>query len=316
MDYIESLRIFRTVVEAKGFRRAADRLGTTPPVISRAVASLEQRLGVRLFNRTTRQVSLTESATRVYDRCCQILDDLSVVEDEMTGQTHTPSGVLRLVAHTTATNKRLVPLIASFKQRYPKVSLDITLTERPVDLVADGFDLGVVLPFMLSSDQAVTRLLERMPLGIFATEAYLASHARPVTPEDLAAHTFVVMPPSLRKPVLTFRGEEHQDLTIPIRYDVSSNNPVFNREMVLMGFGIGALPIALVEEEISSGKLVRLLEAFEIREGAVEIRLAYNTRTLMPAKVRAFIDHAGEFFDELAKTTATAGGRSNASSAS
>lgn len=300
MDYIESLRVFRAVVDARGFRRAADVLGTTPPAVSKAVAALEQRLGTRLFNRTTRQISLTESAERVYERCSRILDDLSNAEAQLGGGTQIPSGTLRLVAHTTATINRLVPLISTFKVRYPEVAIDITLVERPVDLVADGFDLGIVLPSMLSSEQAVTKLLERMPLGIFASAGYLESHRRPVMPEDLGEHTFIALPLSLRKPALTFRGLEQQDITVPIRYDIHSNNAIFNREMILRGHGIGALPVALVQDEIKTGKLVHLLDQFGIKGGTVEIRLAYQTRTLLPAKVRAFIDHAGEFFDELA----------------
>jgi DNA-binding transcriptional LysR family regulator len=134
---------------------------------------------------------------RVYDRYCRILDDLSNLEVQITGVTQTPSGILRLVAHTTATSNRLVPLISKLKRKYPEVALDITMTERPVDLVADGFDLGIVLPFMVSSEQVMTRLLERMPLGVFATEEYLASHRFPTTPADLNEHIFVVMPLSL-----------------------------------------------------------------------------------------------------------------------
>jgi DNA-binding transcriptional LysR family regulator len=298
MDHIESLRAFRAVVEANGFTRAAEMLGTTPPAVSRAVARLEQRLGTRLFNRTTRQLSLTESAERAYERCCRILDDLATLEAQVTGGAANPSGVLRLVAHTTATITRLVPLISTFRERYPDVALDITFTERPVDLVGEGFDLGLVLPFMLSSDQAVTKLLERMPLAIVASPEYLATHARPELPQDLNEHRFVVIPPSMRKPVFTFRGRGQGAVEMPIRYDIASNSAAFNREMVMRGLGLGALAVPLVEEDIRAGRLVRLLEPFEIAEGAVEIRLAYNTRTLLPAKVRAFIDHASEFFVE------------------
>ena len=103
-------------------------------------------------------VSLTEAAEHFYEGCARILDDLEALEADASAQTREPSGVLRLVAHTTATVNRLVPLISTFKRRHPKVSLDVTLTERPVDLVADGFDLGLVLPFMLNSDTVVTRL--------------------------------------------------------------------------------------------------------------------------------------------------------------
>lgn len=306
MDYIESLRIFRAVVEARSFTRAANMLGVAPPVVSRAITALEQRLGSRLFHRTTRQVSLTEVAEHFYEGCSRILVDLEALEAGASMQTSEPSGVLRLVAHTTVTVNRLVPLISVFKHKHPKVSLDVTLTERPIDLVADGYDLGIVVPFMLSSDTTVTRLLERIPLAIVATPAYLKSHSLPRHPSELTEHTFVAMSPSLRKPVLIFRvGEE--DLTIPLKYDIASNNAMFNQEMVLEGFGIGVLPAVLAQAELSSGKLVSILEAFEVVDGAIELRLAYNTRTLLPAKVRAFIEHAAAFFEELSGWPASSG---------
>src|SRR5579863_1477189 len=298
MEYIDSLRIFRTVVEAKSFTRAADNLGLTTPVVSRAIAALEKRLGSRLFHRTTRQISLTEAAERFYDGCCRVLDDLEVLEASASTQTLEPGGVLRLVAHTTATVNRLVPLIASFKRKHPKVDLDVTLTERPVDLVADGFDLGIVLPFMLSTDTAITRVLERMPIVIVASPQYLEAHAAPQHPSELSEHLFITPPPSLRKPVLTFKVDG-EDMAVPLKYEIASNSAVFNRQMVLEHFGLGILPASLVQSELQSGRLVRLLEAFDIVDDAVEIRLAYSTRTLLPAKVRAFIDHAATFFDEM-----------------
>ncbi|PLZ00911.1 LysR family transcriptional regulator [Burkholderia sp. WAC0059] len=297
MDYIDSLRIFRSVVEARSFTRAADMHGLTTPVVSRAIARLEKRLGSRLLHRTTRSLSLTETAERFYEGCRRVLDELDALEADASGQTREAGGVLRLVAHTTATVSRLVPLISSFKRAQPKVRLDVTLTERPVDLVADGYDLGIVLPFMLNNDTTVTRLLERITLVLAAAPAYLQAYGRPVHPDELAGHLFVSMPPSLRKPTLTFRidGEER---IVPFRHDVVSNNPVFNREMVLQGFGIGILPAVLVEDALASGRLVAVLDDFEIVDSEIEIRLAYTTRTLLPAKVRAFIDHATAFYGE------------------
>ncbi|WP_322048555.1 LysR family transcriptional regulator [Paraburkholderia sp. J67] len=295
MDYIDTLRIFRSVVEARSFTRAADMHGLATPVVSRAIARLEKRLGSRLFHRTTRAVSLTEAAERFYDGCCRVLDDLDALEAGATEQTREANGVLRLVAHTTATVNRLVPLISSFKRAHPKVTLDVMLTERPVDLVADGYDLGLVLPFMLNTDSTVTKLLERIPLALVTTPAYLAATSTPQHPSELASHVFVPMPPSLRKPSLTFRAGE-EDVTVPLKYEIASNNPEFNREMVLEGFGIGILPRALVQGELNSGRLVTLLDDFPISDMHIEIRLAYTSRTLLPAKVRAFIDHATEFF--------------------
>jgi DNA-binding transcriptional LysR family regulator len=301
MDYIDTLRIFRSVVEARSFTRAADMHGLATPVVSRAIARLEKRLGSRLFHRTTRAVSLTEAAERFYDGCCRVLDDLDALEAGATEQTREANGVLRLVAHTTATVNRLVPLISSFKRAHPKVTLDVMLTERQVDLVADGYDLGLVLPFMLNNDTTVTKLLERIPLALVTSPAYLAATSTPRHPADLAQHVFVPMPPSLRKPSLTFRGPDGEDdVTVQLKYEIASNNPEFNRAMVLEGFGIGILPVALVQADLAAGRLVTLLDDFPISDMQIEIRLAYTSRTLLPAKVRAFIDHATEFFGGVA----------------
>ncbi|SAL24319.1 LysR family transcriptional regulator [Caballeronia humi] len=297
MDYLTTLKVFCTVVEAKSFTRAADILGVTPPVVSRAISTLEQRLGSRLFNRTTRQISLTETAEHFFAGCSRLLDELDALEASASTRASEATGVLRLVAHTTATVNRLVPLIAAFRRRHPQVRLDVTLTERPVDLVAEGYDLALVLPFMLTTDNVITRLLERIPLVLVAAPAYLDTHPAPRHPSELVDHEFVPMSASIRKPELTFRigGEE---ITVPLKFDISSNSADFNRQMVLEGFGIGILPLGLVQGEIASGRMVTLLDPFELMSGAIEIRLAYSTRALLPAKVRAFVDLAADFFGD------------------
>jgi DNA-binding transcriptional LysR family regulator len=297
VEYIESLRVFRTVVESKSFTRAADIHGLGRPAVSRAIAALEERVGCRLLNRTTRQISLTEAAERFYEGCVRILDDLEMLEADVASQTREAEGVLRLVAHTTAALNRLVPLIVGFRRDHPKVTLDVTLTERPVDLVADGYDLGVIVPYMVTSETTVVRLLERIPFVVVATPAYLAASSAPRDPSQLADHLFVPMSPSLRRPSIAFRNGANE-LSVPLRFDVASNSPVFNREMVLQGMGIGMVPRDLIENELASGKLVRLLTDFPLVDDCVEIWLAYSNRTLQPAKVRVFIDYAAAFFAE------------------
>ncbi|HLX00681.1 MAG TPA: LysR family transcriptional regulator [Trinickia sp.] len=147
----------------KNFRRAGEILGLSQAAVSRAIASLEDRLSSRLFHRSTRQFSLTEVAERFYDGCCRILDDLDCLEANAANHGRVQAGVLRLAAHTTATLTWLAPLVASFKRKYSNIAPDITLTERPVDLTADGYDLGIVLPFMLATDlaEAARRLVPR-----------------------------------------------------------------------------------------------------------------------------------------------------------
>jgi DNA-binding transcriptional LysR family regulator len=139
---------------------------------------------------------------------------------------------------------------------------------------------------------------------IVATPAYLREHPVPRTPGDLAGHLFVPMSPSLRRPELAFRVEG-ETLTVPFKFEISSNSPVFNREMVLRHFGIGAVPKALVDAELASGALVQLLEDASLVDAFVDIKLAYASRTLLPAKVKAFVTYAAAFRDDAATETET-----------
>ncbi|WP_186041244.1 LysR family transcriptional regulator [Burkholderia gladioli] len=296
MEYIDSLRIFCSVVEARGFTRAADMLGLSTPVVSRAVASLEKRLGVRLFHRTTRQISLTEAAEQFYEGCVRVIADLDALEEGASTQAREPSGVLRVISHATATTHRLLPLIASYKRKYPKVSIDVTLAERPVDLVAEGYDIGLLLPFMLTSDTVVTRLMEMIPFELVSSPEYLARAGTPTHPLQIADHMVVAFSTSIRKPEMRFRVDG-EALTVPFRYEIESNNAPFNLGLVLKGFGLGMLPTSVVEEYLESGQLVSVLPDFPLVDMGAEIRLAYSSRTLLPAKVRSFIEHTVGFFE-------------------
>lgn len=299
MDYLASLRLFRTVVETKSFARAAEILGVSPSVVSRTIATLEQRFGARLFHRTTRHISLTEAAEQIFLTCSRVLDELETMESVGVRGATTPTGVLRIAAHTTVAVGRLMPLFASFRRLYPSVGLDMMLTERPVDLVQDGCDVAIVLPFMLTTETTVTRLLECMPVALVATPEYLATRAKshfPTEPAHLADYDFVAMHPSIRKPELRFlvNGEE---ITVPVKTEVTSNNAMLNRQLVLESFGIGVMAEALVREELASGKLIKILDKYPVLEGSIELRIAYSSKVLLPAKVRAFIDHALAFFE-------------------
>jgi DNA-binding transcriptional LysR family regulator len=295
MDYIESMRHFSAVVEAGSFTRAADMLGVAAPAVSRGIASLEQRLGARLFHLTTRQVAMTETGARFYEKASHILNQLDALEAATLNEAREPTGVLRIVAHTTATLNRLGPLIAGFKRTYPKVDLDVTLIKRPVDLVADGFDLGIVVPYMLTAESTVTKLLERIPQILVAAPEYLQKVQGPRTPTDLVEHTFVAMSPTLRRPLLTFRVAE-EEVAVPINAEISSNNPLFNKSMLLEGFGLGVVPRAIAQNELVTGALVLVLPEFPLADAAVEIRLTYNSRTLLAAKVKAFLEFASTFY--------------------
>lgn len=295
MDHLETLRIFCAVVEVKSFTRAADKLGLSIPKVSRAVTDLEQKLGVRLFQRSTRHISMTEAAERFFVGCERILVELGALETEARYGMTEPTGVLRLVAHTTATVNVLVPLIADFKTQFPSVHLDITLTERSVDLVEDGFDLGILFPFMLTTDRMITRFLTRLPMAMVSSPAYLASRGRPQTPDDLVNFNFVAISPSVQAPLLRLRRNDQED-TINVNVEIASNNSSLRKEMVVRGFGLGVLPEPLIDEELKDGRLVRVLDGYSVVESGNELRLAYSARKFMPAKVRAFVDFATSYY--------------------
>ncbi|HEY1744832.1 MAG TPA: LysR family transcriptional regulator [Granulicella sp.] len=298
MGYIESLRVFRSVVELKSFTQAAERHAMTRPTVSRIISELEERMGCRLLDRTTRQVSLAASARRFYDGCVSILDDLDAIEADVTNQVREPVGELRLLANTTITMHRLVPLIAGFKRAYPRITLEVALGERPVDLVVEGYDIGIVVPYMLVSESVVSQLLERIPFVLVATPEYLRNSPTLREPADIAQHLFVPLSPSLRRPYVGFQSGDGE-LNIPLSFNVSSNSATLNRELVLQDLGIGVAPVTLVEDELASGRLVALFRDHLLVEGWVESRLAYSNRKLLPAKVRAFVSFATEFFRNM-----------------
>ncbi|CAB3808454.1 HTH-type transcriptional regulator PgrR [Paraburkholderia ultramafica] len=299
MDHLETLRTFCTVVEMQSFTHAAHTLGVSKAVVSRAIAGLETRLGVRLFRRSTRHLSLTEAGDEFYAGCSRVVAELDELEAGTGQRAREPAGVLRLVAHTTAALLELPSLIAGFRARYPGVQLEVTLAERPVDLIKEAFDLGIVLPFMLTSELTITRALCRLPLAVVGSPSYIRGRKLPQRPEDLAAFRFVTILASISEPQLHFR-RGCEDVAVPLEHEVSTNNAVLNKELVISGGGLGALPLTMIAKELDDGRLVQLLPEFEIVSGDAEIRLAYRERSLMTGKVRAFIDYATSYFDARA----------------
>jgi len=296
MDYIDTLRIFCTIAEVRSFSRAAQVLGMSTPAISRAVGELEQRLRVRLFQRSTRHISTTEVAERLFERSVKLLAKLDMLEEEARQGVSDPGGLLRLVAHTTATHSLLVPLIMSFKRAFPTLHLDLTLTERPVDLVEEGYDLGILLPFMLTTDKMVTRILKHMPVLLVASPDYLQQRDFPRQPKDLREMKLIARSLSTENPTLRFRYGDGI-VTADLKFEISTNNPTLRKELVLNGFGVGALPRMLIEQELKDGRLVQLIPDYELVDGTVELRLVHSNRKFVPAKVRAFADYAVAFYE-------------------
>jgi DNA-binding transcriptional LysR family regulator len=292
MDRLTSLTAFARVVDTGGFSAAARRLGMSVTMVSNHVQALEERLGARLLNRTTRKVSLTEIGQAYYDRALRILADIDEA-DRIAGALHaTPRGLLRLYANAGMI-RFLTPVIAEFLTTYPAVSVDLSVGERMVDLIEEGYDL-VIRPVMPPDSALVARQLSPWRHVLCCAPAYLATHQAPAEPGDLVHHN------CLRYALYPFGDEWHfedtkrRPVTVRVRGNLVTTSVDALRRMALDGHGLFLAPTFAVAEDLAAGALVRLLPAH--RGVEFTISAIYPHRHHLSTKVRFFIDLISERF--------------------
>ncbi|WP_434109730.1 LysR family transcriptional regulator [Paraburkholderia caffeinilytica] len=301
MNQLQSMRVFVKVADLGSFVGAAGALDISTAVVTRHVADLEARLGTRLLNRTTRRLSLTESGTTYLERVRHILEDLEGVEQMVVARNHEPVGTLRIVAPVVFGLHSLAPVVQSYAACYPDVMPDVTLADRHVDLVEEGFDVGILVARQMRSASIVTRRLTTGYMTVCATPAYLAQHGTPTRPEDLLAHPCLSRPAEQGGDERVFTGPEGEVRVRPTNA-IAANNAEMLRQFALLGMGVAILPSYLIGRDLASGRLVPLLGDYRLPQ--VEITIAYPSRLHLPAKVRTFIDHLVAHFqrtDEYAR---------------
>ena len=296
MDRFEEMRVFAAVVDAGSFVRAADALDLSKTAVSRHVSELESRLGVRLLHRTTRKLSLTAEGQVFHARCKTLLGAVEAAEAEITAGSVQPSGVLRLNVPVTFGLMHLAPLWPDFMQRHPQVTLDVSLADRVVDLVEEGFDLAVRIA-QLSSSTLVSRQLATTRMVLCASPEYLRRHGEPQRPADLAQHR--VLAYSL------FHQGEHWAFDGPQGREVVKVNPILRtnsgdtcRAAALAHQGVILQPSFLVGEDLRQGELVEVLPGH--RSGEMGIYAVYPSRQHLAPKVRAMVDFLVEAFHTTA----------------
>ncbi|PTB21536.1 LysR family transcriptional regulator [Trinickia symbiotica] len=300
MDHLQSMRVFVKVSDLGSFARAASAMDISNAVATRHVADLEARLGTRLLNRTTRSLSLTESGQVYLERARQILDELEDVEQMVVARNHEPVGTLRIVAPVVFGLHNLAPVLQTYVRRYPKVVPDLTLVDRGVDLVEEGFDVGIVIAQKMRSASIVTRRLTTGCMIVCATPAYLEKHGVPTRPEHLADHACLSLPSEYWGEERVFTGPEGEVRVRPSNVIVSNNTEML-RQFALLGMGIAILPSYLIGSDATRGNLVRVLADYKLPK--VEVNIGYPSRRHLPAKVRTFIDHLVEHFSRTPNGT-------------
>jgi DNA-binding transcriptional LysR family regulator len=289
MDRISSMLSFVKVVEHSGFSSAARQLNLATSVVTTHVKSLEERLGVRLLNRTTRSVSLTEAGKAYYERCVQILSEIEDAEEAAQILQSRPRGILRFNT-SPAMPALIAPSIAEYNELYPDVTVHLTATSRMLDLVEEGFDLAIW--FGAEADASlITRRLAWARLVICASPEYLAKRGRPAHPSEIAKHSSIIYyDAGIAKDGRDwlFTGPDGKDIPVRTSGTLETNSPVALRSAALLGQGLIIAPGPMVLEDLRTGALVPILTEFLLKQYSIDV--LYPHREHLPAKVRTFID--------------------------
>jgi DNA-binding transcriptional LysR family regulator len=295
MDRLGAMRVFAQVVETGSFAKAADRLNLSTSATSRHVAELESHLGTRLLNRTTRRVSLTESGRAFYERSVQLLGDLEEAEQEAARAAVVPRGTMKLTTSVAFGVRHVAPAIAAFLARHREVRFDVSLSDRTVDLVEEGFDLGIRIGGP-GSENLVARKLGETRLVPCASPAYLESRGAPKSPAELAAHNCFTYEYVTPRNLWRFRDGAGREQAVRVSGNLHSNNGDLLAEVAARGAGIVFEPAFIVGPEVRAGRLVPLLQEFE--PAPVPIYAVYPSRKHLSAKVRLFVEFlVGSFED-------------------
>jgi len=293
MDRLSAMEAFVRVVEAGSFVAAADRLGISTSSLSRLVADLEQHLGARLLNRTTRRLSLTESGQAYYERCVTLLADVAEAE-AVAGQSAAQArGTLRLTCSYSMAEQTVAPAIAAFVERHPAVKFELIVSDRIVDLIEEGFDLAIRVG-SVGSDRLVARRLGSMQLVLCAAPAYLERQGAPASPADLPRYNALTYAYSASPRVWRFTDAAGTPHDVRVTGNLHANSGDALRAAAIAGLGILYEPDFLVGSALRAGQLVRLLPDYTGAGG--DIWAVYPSRRHLSLKVRLFVDHIAAAF--------------------
>jgi DNA-binding transcriptional LysR family regulator len=287
LDDLSSLAAYAHVVEAKSFTAAAARLRLSKSVVSSRLSDLEARLGVRLLHRTTRRLSLTTEGALLYERCSRILRAAEEAAEVIADVGTHPQGLLRITAPIGFGLLQLAELLPDFSQRYPDVRLDISLSDRILDIAAEGFDVAVRVASRLRESNLVARRLGVDRLILCAAPSYLERRATPRTPQDLTEHNCLQLFAVRQSYEWSFLAPGGP-VVVPVRGNLNLDNVVALRTALLGGHGIAVMPQSVVAADLKRGRLVHLLPHHPMQEMGVYVVHAHGRH--VPAKVRVFID--------------------------
>ncbi len=286
MDELKRIGVFTRVVETKSFSEAARQLGVAKSAVSKQIAQLEKEVGVRLLNRTTRSLSLTEAGEIFYRHSADIVSRTEVALSELREYQNQPTGTLRISCPVDFGTQHLVPVIKQVRALYPLLKIDLLLEDRVINMVEDGVDLAIRIGWLQESNLVAKKICET-PVIVFASPEYLAQKGIPNTPQDLQQHDWVSL--SLFSSPLTWQFEHNgQKQSVQMHSQLKTNSVAAILALVKSGQGISALSKFVMQDDIDQGLLQPLLTDYQLEPSGVYA--VYPHREHVPPKVRIFID--------------------------
>lgn len=299
----EALAIFAKVVEMRSFAAAAADLGLSNATVSKAVTRLEERLGARMFNRTSRRLALTDAGRSLATRAAQLLADGEAAESEALAQSEAPRGVVRFAVPMTFGVRVVAPMMPDFFAAYPDVQVDLNLSDATVDLIGEGFDAAIRIG-TLPDSSLVARRLCPMPRYTIASPAYLERHGVPTHPMHLAQHRCLSYAYLSTPGTWQYRNAAGEEAVVRPSGPLRVNNGEALLPAVLAGVGIADLPDFIVGDAIASGEVIVILKGWTQREAAVHLLTPHSGPR--PARVEALIDFISRRLARSARTTPAA----------
>ncbi|MCC9624546.1 LysR family transcriptional regulator [Thalassospira sp. MA62] len=290
---LDGMTVFARVVEEHSFSGAARKLGMSKSAVSKHVTKLEDSLGIRLLNRTTRRLSLTDAGSTFYQHCARVVEEIETAEHALTDLRGTPRGTLRISAPLTFGQMYLPKLVTEFMELYPGLHVDIHLADHMVDLVAEGVDMAIRIT-RLKDSSLIARKLADFTGHVVASPAYLAEFGEPKVPQDLAHHKTLAYTNVPSPNIWDFDGPDGP-VSVRVNPVMSCNNGEFTSIAAVRGLGIAREPEFIVAGAMHDGRLVPILQDYNaLNSGG--IYAVYPERRHLPSKVRVFIDFLVEKF--------------------
>jgi len=293
MDTLDGIKTVIAVVETGSFTAASERLGMSKALVSKYIGEVEKQLDVRLFNRSTRRLALTETGQSYYEKALPLIEEFTELVDNVTGVQANPQGFLRISVPVTFGEMKLSSVLPKFLKKYPQMQLDIQLTDKKIDMLEEGVDV-VIRIGGVDDSSLIAKKINTYPLILCASKNYLSEFGRPKKPQDISQHNCIIDSNFRIGKHWPIISPDNQTQSVTVTSNVSANSPRAVKEIAMNDGGIAMIPEFIVEDALKDGRLETVLPGYHTLEfGLFAI---YPHRRYLAKKVRCFIDFLTEEF--------------------